>query len=88
MQEKTGQPAGKPYFLRPHVALGDAYAQNRQCDEARKAWRQGAQIFPDAKELKDRLANQDDAQLLKYVEGQRGLERPVDTDLSFLDSER
>lgn len=88
LQEQTRKPAGKPYFLRTHVALGDAYAKNRQFDEARKAWRQGSQIFPDAKELKDRLAIQDDAQLLKYVEGRRSLERPVDTDLSFLDGEQ
>jgi hypothetical protein len=38
--------------------------------------------------LKERLAIKDDAQLLKYVEGQCSLDRPIDTDLSFLDRER
>ena len=88
LQQQTRKPAGKPYYLRTHVALGDAYAKNRQFDDARKAWRQGSRAFPDAKELKDRLTIQDDPKLLKYVEGQRSLERPIDTDLSFLDSER
>jgi hypothetical protein len=35
--------------------------------------------------LKERLAIQDGAQLLKFVEAQRSLEHPIDTDLSFMD---
>jgi hypothetical protein len=37
--------------------------------------------------LKDRLAIKDDTQLLKFIETQRSLERPIDTDLSFMDRE-
>ena len=56
-------------------------------DKARAAWQAGLKIFPDSKELKDRLAIKDDTQLLKFVESQRSLERPIDTDLSFMDRE-
>jgi hypothetical protein len=41
-------------------------------------------FFPRAQELRDRLAIADNGQLLKYVEDQRSLERPIDTDLAFV----
>ena len=47
----------------------------------------GFDKFPNSIELKDRLAIKDDKQLLKFVETQRSLDRPIDTDLSFLDAE-
>jgi tetratricopeptide (TPR) repeat protein len=75
----------KPYFLRTHVALGDAYAKDRKFEAARTAWRAGFEKFPGAPELVARLAIDDDDELLRYVEQQRSLERPIDTDLSFLD---
>ena len=85
MQERAGQP--KPFHVRAYLSLGDAYAKNRQLDKARPAWRQGLKAFPNSIELKDRLAIKDDKQLLKFVETQRSLDRPIDTDLSFLDAE-
>jgi hypothetical protein len=87
LQEKPGKTGVKPFHLRSYVGLGDAYVKNRQMDKGRDAWKRGLKFFPDAKELKDRLAIKDDAALLKFVEGQRSLERPIDTDLSFLDRE-
>jgi len=87
LQEKGSAPATRPQHLRTHVGLGDAYVKNRQMDKARAAWQHGLKAFPDAKELKDRLAIKDDAPLLRFVEGQRSLEKPIDTDLSFMDRE-
>ena len=87
LQEKSGRNAARAHFLRSHVCLGDAYAKNRQMDKARAAWQQGLKVFPEARELKDRLAIKDDAQLLKHVEAQRSLDHPIDTALSFMDRE-
>jgi len=87
LQKKGGRPAAKPCHLRTWVGLGDAHTKNKEMDQARQAWREGLQAFPNAAELKDRLAIADNAQLLKYVEGQRSLEHPIDTDLSFMDRE-
>jgi len=88
LQAREGGGAAKPYYLRPHVALGDALTKAKAYAEARAAWRVGQQHFPDARALAERLAIEDDVELLKYVEEQRSLERPIDTDLSFLDRER
>jgi tetratricopeptide (TPR) repeat protein len=88
LQAKNGQPVSHPYYLRSHVALGDALAKDKDYEKARQAWRQGLKIFPDAKPLKERLAISDDKRLLEYIESQRSLERPIDTDLSFLDARR
>jgi len=87
LQTKAARGVARPEYLRSHVCLGDAYAKNRQMDKGRAAWQAGLKIFPDSKELKDRLAIKDDTQLLKFVESQRSLERPIDTDLSFMDRE-
>jgi len=79
--------AGKPksYYVRSYIALGDACTKDGQPDKARRAWRQGLKLFPDATELKTRLAIADNAALLKFVESQRTLDQPIDTDLTFLD---
>jgi tetratricopeptide (TPR) repeat protein len=87
LQEKSGSGVTRPHYLRTHVCLGDAYTKNRQIEKARAVWQQGLKVFPDSKDLKDRLAIKDDGQLLKLVESQRSLEHPVDTDLSFMDRE-
>ena len=86
-QKQHERGAAKPYYLRTYVGLGDAYTKNKQLDKARQAWRKGLQAFPRATELKTRLALADNAQLLNYVEAQRSLEHPIDTDLSFMDRE-
>ena len=87
LQTQAARGVVRPEYFRSHVCLGDAYAKNRQMDKGRAAWQAGLKIFPDSKELKDRLAIKDDTQLLKFVETQRSLERPIDTDLSFMDRE-
>jgi tetratricopeptide (TPR) repeat protein len=87
LQEKTGSTAAQPYHLRAFVGLGDAYAKDGKPAKAREAWRSGQKKFPAAQELKDRLAITDDSKLRKFVEDQRSLDRPIDTDLSFMDRE-
>ena len=85
LQRATGNPAEPAHFVRAHVALGDALAKTRAYANARRAWADGIRLFPESAELKARLAIDDDAELLEYVEEQRSLERPIDTGLAFLD---
>ena len=73
------------YFVRTHIALGDAYAKDKKYDRARRAWRVGLALFPDEAVLHRRLAIEDDRELLRTIESERALVLPVDTDLSFLD---
>jgi tetratricopeptide (TPR) repeat protein len=88
LQEKAaGKNPMKPFQLRAYVCLGDAHTKDKQYKKARAAWERGLKYFPDAKELKNRLAIKEDGALLKYVETQRSLEHPIDTDLSFMDRE-
>jgi tetratricopeptide (TPR) repeat protein len=88
IQEQHGDQGGKPYYLKVHVALGDACTKAGKYQEAREAWQHGLKVFPDAKELRARLETKDDRAQLSYVESQRSLEKPVDTSLTFLDEEK
>jgi predicted RND superfamily exporter protein len=85
IQQQHGGQAGKPCYLRGHVALGDAYTKAGKYHEARQAWQRGLHAFPQANELKARLDTKDDNAQLAYVESQRSLDKPVDTSLTFLD---
>jgi tetratricopeptide (TPR) repeat protein len=86
MQRESGEPAPM-YYLRAHVALGDAHAKAKRFRHAREAWREAERVFPNAEELTTRLAVEGDEELLDFVESARNLEKPIDTDLSFLDAE-
>ncbi len=85
LQRKSESVGQENYFVRTHVALGDAYTKAKKYDRAREAWRQGAKLFAASPELKERLSITDDSALLKYVESKRSLEQPIDTGLTFLD---
>jgi len=87
LQSKTARGMVGSEYLRSHVCLGDAYAKNRQMDKARTAWQAGLKIFPDAKELKGPPRHQGRHATAQFVESHRSLERPIDTDLSFMDRE-
>lgn len=87
LQLQKRDPAGnaKPYYAHTHVALGDAYAKAKQYERAIAAWQEGLDLFPNSAELKERLAIKSHRAMLKFVERKRGLDRPVDTALAFLD---
>jgi len=85
LQKRTGSGNERPYYLRTHVALGDAYTKAGHPDEARKAWGEGLKLFPGAKELNQRLAIDDDDRLLDTVQSKRSLDQGIDTDVSFVD---
>ena len=87
LQRKDEAEDTKPYLVRPHIGLGDAYTKAEQYDSARKAWSQGLQLFPTSSELKERLAIKANHKLLEYVEAKRSLDQPIDTDLSFLNTD-
>ena len=73
----------KPYYVRTHIGLGDAYAKDKEFADARQAWRTGLERFPNNADLLERLAFEDEDQLREFILEVRGLELPVDTDLSF-----
>jgi tetratricopeptide (TPR) repeat protein len=84
-QQTTGDPAGRPYYERTYVALGDAYAKDGHLDDARRVWTEAIVLFPDSAALQQRLAITDARSLRRFVEDARSLQRPIDTDLSFVD---
>jgi tetratricopeptide (TPR) repeat protein len=73
----------RPYHVLSHVGLGDAYVINKQKGLARSTWEEGAKLFGDNPELLERLAIEP-AAMDSVVASLRSLERPFDTDLSFL----
>ena len=85
IQRQAEAPAAKPHFERAHVGLGDALAKDGRYEEARVAWREGLLAFPSSSDLRERLVERTDAELLAFVESRRNLQNPIDTDLSFLD---
>jgi tetratricopeptide (TPR) repeat protein len=90
MQKSFPPETQRDYFALAYVALGDAYVKNRangfeeNLAKARQAWRAGIQEYPDSSELQKRieLMETSDEAVIEYVRKLRGLEDPVDTDLS------
>lgn len=73
----------EPYFVLGFIGLGDAYMKHLQPKFAREEWLSGSKIFPDDETLAGRLAmSLDDAEA--YVLDTFQLNRPFDTDMSFL----
>jgi tetratricopeptide (TPR) repeat protein len=85
-------PASKQrdYFALGYVGLGDSYVKNREesleenLAKAVQAWKAGLEEYPNDEELKHRLqlAEQSTDDVIQYIKTLRGLEDPVDTDLS------
>ncbi len=73
----------EPYFVHALIGLGDAYAMNIQPAQANTTWRKGLVQFPDNAELLRRAAMDKD-EIEAFITAEYSLERPFDTDLSFL----
>ncbi|MBI4169993.1 MAG: hypothetical protein HY510_08665 [Acidobacteria bacterium] len=83
LQETIPAAPRKAHHLLPYLGLGDAYVKNDQIAEARRAWREAGALFPGDPRLARRQALGDE-ELKRFVEDERGLARPIDTDLSFV----
>ncbi len=85
LKMQSAVPAAKlrPHNLLPYLGLGDAQVKNGQLVEARQTWREAQKLFPGDPRLVKRLALGDD-EIRKFVDEERGLARPIDTDLSFV----
>lgn len=83
LQESISPEALEPHHLLPYLGLGDAFVKNDEIDEARKIWQAAAALFPGDSRLvhRQRLTNET---LRAFVRDERGLEKPIDTDLTFL----
>jgi len=82
LELQRGEPAAR-HHERPYVLLGDALAKEGSPDEARRIWQEGRTRFPDSAALASRLDLDDNDRLRAFVEEERSLERPIDTDLAF-----
>jgi len=85
LRMQSGVPAAqlRPHNLLPYLGLGDAQVKNGRLDDARRTWKDAHRLFPGDPRLAKRLSLDDDA-LKKFVDEERGLARPIDTDLSFV----
>jgi len=80
----------RDYFALAYAALGDSYVKNRangleeNLAKARQVWQEGIREYPDSPDLKKRieLMETTNEAVIEYVRKLRGLEDPVDTDLS------
>ncbi len=88
MQRALPDAGRRPEHLEAYLRWGDALTKDGRYEEARRAWRQGLEVFPGEPGLEERLALEGDEAQLDYVEDARSLERTIDTDLSFLERGR
>lgn len=90
LQESFRPEKQREHFALAYAGLGDSYVKNREhgleenLSQARRVWEQGLKKYPDSHELSLRLEILDRSreELIAYIESLRGLEDPVDTDLS------
>lgn len=82
---QDGIPAAqrKAHHLLAYLGLGDAFVKNDQIAEARRIWKEAEDLFPGDPRLVRRQSLGDE-DLKRFVEDERGLARPIDTDLSFV----
>jgi enediyne biosynthesis protein E4 len=90
MQKAFPREKRREYFSLAFVGLGDSYVKNldsgreENLRKAREAWEAGLREFPESADLKKRLelAGKSEDSVIGYVQGVRGLEDPVNTDLN------
>ena len=54
IQQQEGQPK-EPQFAQPYLWLGKEYEKAGQAEYAAQVWQRGAALFPDNKELQNKL---------------------------------
>lgn len=79
---ERADPAAAHHAL-SYAALGDAYVKSGDTARGLQTWARGLQRFPASPELRARAALSRDT-AAAFVDSQRDLDRPIDTDLSFL----
>jgi tetratricopeptide (TPR) repeat protein len=81
-----GRDAGgrRGYWVRSYLGLGDALAKDGDFQAARAVWQEGLVAFPNDAGLQQRLALGSAAEARAFVENNRSIHQPIDTDLSFL----
>ncbi|UCG34431.1 MAG: hypothetical protein JSU68_07275, partial [Phycisphaerales bacterium] len=92
LQKRLPPEKQRDYFALGYVGLGDSYVKNRDegieenLAKAKQAWERGLAECPGRPELLERLElyakSADKAELIQFIKDLRGLEDPVDTDLS------
>ncbi|MBZ0266986.1 hypothetical protein K8I85_02420, partial [bacterium] len=84
--QQRGLGSGDPdHDERAYVALGDALAKDGDLDAAIEVWTGARRLFPASPLLGERLSAPGAPELQELIQDARSLERPIDTDLSFLD---
>lgn len=81
VSERAGAPA--PYHALGYAALGDGYVKSGDVPRGVQTWTQGLARFPGSAELQTRVALPA-ADAPAFVKTQRDLDKPIDTDISFL----
>lgn len=56
IQQQEAQPA-QPQFAQPYIWLGKEYEKAGQAEDAAQVWQRGAALFPENKELQNKLAS-------------------------------
>lgn len=80
-QQKSPDPS-RPYFVLTFVALGDAYVKDGQLSAARRVWKKALHQFSQDKQLRQRLAMNDES-LVSFVKAARDNHK-MEVDLSIL----
>jgi hypothetical protein len=90
MQQSYPKEKQRDHFALAYVCLGDSYVKNREngfeenLSKARQTWETGLKEYPKSNELKLRLEMlaRSPEEVIEHIRRLRGLEDPVDTDLS------
>jgi len=85
LQRGKDGPEGPAHYIRTYILLGDALGKLGSHEEARTAWRQGLDLYPESGDLRERLELEGEDATLAFIESVRSLQNPIDTDFSFLD---
>jgi enediyne biosynthesis protein E4 len=71
------------YHALGYVALGDAYVKDGEPERGLKAWGRGLELFPQSTSLQQRAALTP-VSARPFVDAARDIDKPIDTDISFV----